>query len=145
MFLPRSPLFMSFWSLLSNVLNLLFPCGNLFFCHFLPFFLFQTECFNHIRFLQRFNSTHLYMCGTYAFGPLCAYIVREFITCWSILSEVKYILALISDYRSARATHFRVAFSQTITVKLSIKGAGSLLNFTLFLARSVFDSSCLLR
>lgn len=72
------------------------------------------------------------MCGTYAFGPLCAYIVREFITCWSILSEVKYILALISDYRSARATHFRVAFSQTITVKLSIKGAGSLLNFTLF-------------
>nr|XP_020458900.1 semaphorin-4G-like [Monopterus albus]XP_020458901.1 semaphorin-4G-like [Monopterus albus]XP_020458902.1 semaphorin-4G-like [Monopterus albus] len=34
----------------------------------------KTECFNHIRFLQRFNSSHLYMCGTYAFGPLCAYI-----------------------------------------------------------------------
>uniref|UniRef100_A0A8K9X097 Semaphorin 4G n=1 Tax=Oncorhynchus mykiss TaxID=8022 RepID=A0A8K9X097_ONCMY len=34
----------------------------------------QTECYNHIRFLQRFNSTHLYMCGTYAFRPLCAYI-----------------------------------------------------------------------
>lgn len=38
-------------------------------------FLFQTECFNHIRLLQRFNSTHLYMCGTHAFKPLCAYIV----------------------------------------------------------------------
>ncbi|XP_028278755.1 semaphorin-4G [Parambassis ranga] len=34
----------------------------------------KTECFNHIRFLQRFNSTHLYMCGTHAFSPLCAYI-----------------------------------------------------------------------
>ncbi|KAI3363223.1 hypothetical protein L3Q82_011857 [Scortum barcoo] len=36
-----------------------------------------TECFNHIRFLQRFNSTHLYMCGTHAFRPLCAYIDEE--------------------------------------------------------------------
>ncbi|KAF5900931.1 semaphorin-4G-like, partial [Clarias magur] len=39
----------------------------------------KTECFNHIRFLQRFNSTHLYTCGTHAFSPLCAYIdSREF-------------------------------------------------------------------
>uniref|UniRef100_A0A8C5HW37 Semaphorin-4G-like n=1 Tax=Gouania willdenowi TaxID=441366 RepID=A0A8C5HW37_GOUWI len=37
----------------------------------------STECFNHIRFLQRFNSTHLYMCGTHAFRPLCAYIDEE--------------------------------------------------------------------
>ncbi|KAF7661812.1 hypothetical protein LDENG_00254110 [Lucifuga dentata] len=37
----------------------------------------KTECFNHIRFLQRFNSTHLYMCGTHAFRPLCAYIDEE--------------------------------------------------------------------
>ncbi|XP_063730897.1 LOW QUALITY PROTEIN: semaphorin-4G-like [Eleginops maclovinus] len=37
----------------------------------------KTECFNHIRFLQRFNSTHLYMCGTNAFRPLCAYIDEE--------------------------------------------------------------------
>ncbi|XP_057704246.1 semaphorin-4G [Corythoichthys intestinalis] len=37
----------------------------------------KTECFNHIRFLQRFNATHLYMCGTYAFRPLCAYIDTE--------------------------------------------------------------------
>ncbi|XP_036402392.1 semaphorin-4G-like [Megalops cyprinoides] len=34
----------------------------------------QTECFNHIRFLQRFNATHLYICGTHAFSPLCAYV-----------------------------------------------------------------------
>uniref|UniRef100_A0A3Q3ES26 Sema domain-containing protein n=1 Tax=Labrus bergylta TaxID=56723 RepID=A0A3Q3ES26_9LABR len=37
----------------------------------------KTDCFNHIRFLQRFNSTHLYVCGTYAFRPLCAYINEE--------------------------------------------------------------------
>ncbi|XP_019715457.1 semaphorin-4G-like isoform X1 [Hippocampus comes] len=37
----------------------------------------KTECFNHIRLLQRFNSTHLYMCGTHAFSPLCAYIDAE--------------------------------------------------------------------
>ncbi|XP_052007596.1 semaphorin-4G-like [Xyrauchen texanus] len=39
----------------------------------------QTECYNHIRFLQRLNSTHLYTCGTHAFSPMCAYIDgREF-------------------------------------------------------------------
>lgn len=37
----------------------------------------QTECYNHIRFLQRYNETHLYVCGTNAFRPLCAYIVRD--------------------------------------------------------------------
>lgn len=35
----------------------------------------QTECFNHVRFLQRLNATHLYACGTHAFQPLCAAIV----------------------------------------------------------------------
>ncbi|XP_023697725.1 semaphorin-4B-like [Paramormyrops kingsleyae] len=34
----------------------------------------QTDCFNYIKILLRFNSTHLYMCGTYAFSPLCVYI-----------------------------------------------------------------------
>ncbi|XP_054885596.1 semaphorin-4G-like [Poeciliopsis prolifica] len=34
----------------------------------------KTECFNHIRLLQRFNSTHLYMCGTHAYMPLCAFV-----------------------------------------------------------------------
>ncbi|MED6263907.1 hypothetical protein CHARACLAT_009442 [Characodon lateralis] len=37
----------------------------------------QTECYNHIRFLQRYNETHLYVCGTNAFRPLCAYIATE--------------------------------------------------------------------
>uniref|UniRef100_A0A8C6UXF8 Semaphorin 4G n=1 Tax=Neogobius melanostomus TaxID=47308 RepID=A0A8C6UXF8_9GOBI len=37
----------------------------------------QTECFNHIRLLQRFNATHLYMCGTHAFRPLCAFIDEQ--------------------------------------------------------------------
>ncbi|XP_064826834.1 semaphorin-4C-like [Oncorhynchus masou masou] len=34
----------------------------------------QTECFNYIRFLQSYNHTHLYTCGTYAFQPKCTYI-----------------------------------------------------------------------
>uniref|UniRef100_A0A3B5BBB6 Semaphorin-4G-like n=1 Tax=Stegastes partitus TaxID=144197 RepID=A0A3B5BBB6_9TELE len=37
----------------------------------------STECYNHIRFLQRYNETHLYVCGTNAFKPLCAYIDAE--------------------------------------------------------------------
>ncbi|XP_037547144.1 semaphorin-4G [Nematolebias whitei] len=37
----------------------------------------QTECYNHVRFLQRYNETHLYVCGTNAFRPLCAYINAE--------------------------------------------------------------------
>uniref|UniRef100_A0A7N6BNS6 Sema domain-containing protein n=1 Tax=Anabas testudineus TaxID=64144 RepID=A0A7N6BNS6_ANATE len=37
----------------------------------------QTECYNHIRFLQRYNETHLYVCGTNAFKPICAYIDAE--------------------------------------------------------------------
>lgn len=35
----------------------------------------QTECFNFICFLQPYNASHLYVCGTYAFQPKCAYIV----------------------------------------------------------------------
>ena len=37
--------------------------------------LMQTDCFNYIKILLRVNSTHLYVCGTYAFSPICAYIV----------------------------------------------------------------------
>ncbi|KAL6106780.1 sema4b [Pungitius sinensis] len=33
-----------------------------------------TDCFNYIKILLRMNSTHLYVCGTYAFSPTCAYI-----------------------------------------------------------------------
>ncbi|XP_068108388.1 semaphorin-4A [Hyperolius riggenbachi] len=34
----------------------------------------EAECFNFIRVLQLINSTHLYVCGTNAFNPLCTYI-----------------------------------------------------------------------
>uniref|UniRef100_A0A665UIZ2 Semaphorin-4B-like n=1 Tax=Echeneis naucrates TaxID=173247 RepID=A0A665UIZ2_ECHNA len=40
----------------------------------LCFFPIQTDCFNYIKILLRLNSTHLYVCGTYAFSPICAYI-----------------------------------------------------------------------
>lgn len=39
-----------------------------------PFSL-KTECFNFVRFLQPYNASHLYVCGTYAFQPKCTYIV----------------------------------------------------------------------
>lgn len=34
----------------------------------------QTDCFNYIRFIQHYNSSHLYTCGTFAFQPKCTYI-----------------------------------------------------------------------
>lgn len=37
----------------------------------------QTECFNYIRFLQTYNHTHLYTCGTYAFQPKCTLVVSR--------------------------------------------------------------------
>ncbi|KFQ44459.1 Semaphorin-4G, partial [Nestor notabilis] len=49
----------------------------------------QTECFNHVRFLQRLNSTHLYACGTYAFHPLCAAIDANRFTLPSHFEEGK--------------------------------------------------------
>ncbi|KAI4878416.1 hypothetical protein NFI96_029312 [Prochilodus magdalenae] len=47
----------------------------------------MTECFNHIRFLQRFNNTHLYTCGTHAFSPLCAYIEDKNFRISSVFEE----------------------------------------------------------
>ncbi|XP_078741217.1 semaphorin-4A-like isoform X1 [Lampetra fluviatilis] len=35
------------------------------------------ECFNFIRVLVELNETHLFVCGTYAFHPMCAYIEKE--------------------------------------------------------------------
>lgn len=49
----------------------------------------KTECYNHIRLLQRLNSTHLYACGTYAFHPLCTYIDTNKFTLPSHFEEGK--------------------------------------------------------
>ncbi|KAM9052600.1 semaphorin-4G isoform 5-T5 [Megaptera novaeangliae] len=49
----------------------------------------QTECFNHVRFLQRLNATHLYTCGTHAFQPLCAAIDAEAFTLPTSFEEGK--------------------------------------------------------
>lgn len=37
-------------------------------------FPFQKECNNFIRVLQPYNQTHLYICGTGAFHPICAFL-----------------------------------------------------------------------
>ncbi|XP_067393119.1 semaphorin-4G [Emydura macquarii macquarii] len=49
----------------------------------------KTECFNHVRLLQRLNSSHLYACGTYAFHPLCAAIDADKFTLPPHLEEGK--------------------------------------------------------
>ncbi|KAM8829653.1 sema domain, immunoglobulin domain (Ig), short basic domain, secreted, (semaphorin) 3H isoform 1-T1 [Synchiropus picturatus] len=37
----------------------------------------ETECANFIRVLQPYNQTHLYVCGTGAFNPRCAFIATS--------------------------------------------------------------------
>ncbi|XP_042304344.1 semaphorin-3D-like isoform X2 [Sceloporus undulatus] len=34
----------------------------------------ETECANFIRFLQHFNSSHVFACGTGSYQPMCAFI-----------------------------------------------------------------------
>lgn len=36
----------------------------------------QGECGNFIRLIQPWNRTHLYVCGTGAYNPVCTYINR---------------------------------------------------------------------
>ncbi|XP_067827685.1 sema domain, immunoglobulin domain (Ig), transmembrane domain (TM) and short cytoplasmic domain, (semaphorin) 4Ba [Heptranchias perlo] len=42
-------------------------------CHFKGKSL-SSDCFNYIKILLQLNNTHVYVCGTYAFSPTCAYI-----------------------------------------------------------------------
>ncbi|XP_054838936.1 semaphorin-4G [Eublepharis macularius] len=49
----------------------------------------KTECYNHVRLLQRLNATHLYACGTYAFHPLCTYIDTNKLMPPSVFEEGK--------------------------------------------------------
>uniref|UniRef100_A0A7N8YDT6 Sema domain, immunoglobulin domain (Ig), short basic domain, secreted, (semaphorin) 3Ab n=1 Tax=Mastacembelus armatus TaxID=205130 RepID=A0A7N8YDT6_9TELE len=43
-------------------------------CSFWVIFFYQRECSNFIKVLQPFNQTHLYVCGTGAFHPVCSYL-----------------------------------------------------------------------
>lgn len=38
------------------------------------FLFFQKECNNFVRVLQPYNQTHIYICGTGAFHPICAFL-----------------------------------------------------------------------
>lgn len=60
--------------------------------------LHQRECSNFIKVLQPFNQTHIYVCGTGAFHPVCSYLevgkkpeVRAHIT-FSLLPPLCLIL-----------------------------------------------------
>lgn len=37
--------------------------------------IFQKDCLNYIRVLQIVDENRLYVCGTYAFQPMCDYLV----------------------------------------------------------------------
>uniref|UniRef100_A0A452ILP4 Sema domain-containing protein n=1 Tax=Gopherus agassizii TaxID=38772 RepID=A0A452ILP4_9SAUR len=39
-----------------------------------PFFPEQTECANFIRLLQPFNRSHVFVCGTGSYQPICAFV-----------------------------------------------------------------------
>lgn len=79
-----------------------------------PFVLLQTDCFNYIKILLRLNSTHLYVCGTYAFSPVCAYIVSNdlsiypLFTCKSWFSPI--IKASLDLFRSSPLTRTSLNF-----------------------------------
>lgn len=36
----------------------------------------QGECGNFIRLIEPWNRTHLYVCGTGAYNPVCTYVNR---------------------------------------------------------------------
>lgn len=45
-------------------------CISLFIC------VFQHGCGNFIRVVQPYNRTHLFMCGSGAYSPVCVYVNR---------------------------------------------------------------------
>lgn len=51
------------------LLKVFSPVG---FCLALP----QGECGNFIRLIEPWNRTHLYVCGTGAYNPICTYVDR---------------------------------------------------------------------
>lgn len=58
-----------FLTAVSRLLSRSNPVG---FCHALP----QGECGNFIRLIEPWNRTHLYVCGTGAYNPICTYVDR---------------------------------------------------------------------
>ncbi|XP_062927181.1 semaphorin-4D-like [Mobula hypostoma] len=50
----------------------------------------KVDCYNYIRFLQRFNETHLFTCGTNSFNPHCAYIEIEKFTLSAVHSGKEF-------------------------------------------------------
>ena len=60
----------------------------------------QTDCFNYIKILLQMNSTHLYVCGTYAFSPTCAYIVSVCVISHCCSDSLCATAACVEDLKS---------------------------------------------
>uniref|UniRef100_A0A672PRQ0 Semaphorin 4B n=1 Tax=Sinocyclocheilus grahami TaxID=75366 RepID=A0A672PRQ0_SINGR len=80
----------------------------------------QTDCFNYIKILLRLNSTHLYVCGTYAFSPICAYIFDEngdlvlISTCmFCCVTDGELYTATVSNFQGNEPTIYRSLGSGT--------------------------------
>uniref|UniRef100_UPI00358E7A97 semaphorin-4G-like isoform X1 n=2 Tax=Myxine glutinosa TaxID=7769 RepID=UPI00358E7A97 len=52
----------------------------------------SDDCANFVKFLQFFNDTHIYTCGTYAFKPSCMFIVSTF--CANLRCKLVYIVII---------------------------------------------------
>ncbi len=64
--------YFNIWSNGSFVQSLTYMCEN----NYRDCFLSQGECGNFIRLIEPWNRTHLYMCGTGAYNPVCTYVNR---------------------------------------------------------------------
>lgn len=96
---------------------------HLFSIIFNKLFLIQTDCFNYIKILLRMNDTHLYVCGTYAFSPICAYIVSVYMKQSDLLYRLYLCKTLyvmfFSGVRFSRKEHAASCLSAHLEVRLS--------------------------
>uniref|UniRef100_A0A452IM21 Semaphorin 3D n=1 Tax=Gopherus agassizii TaxID=38772 RepID=A0A452IM21_9SAUR len=84
----------------------------------------ETECANFIRLLQPFNRSHVFVCGTGSYQPICAFVqlgaraqVRETLegeyachsanTCFSLSSDGELYSGTSSDFMGSSAAFFR--------------------------------------
>lgn len=81
----------------------------------------QPECANYIKILQQYNQTHLLVCGTGAFNPLCSFVrvghtgqvsPKNWIRVW--FTEQPNIPVIFQMFSSTR-NHLKVKVNNTVS------------------------------
>uniref|UniRef100_A0A8C4W4P7 Semaphorin 3D n=1 Tax=Gopherus evgoodei TaxID=1825980 RepID=A0A8C4W4P7_9SAUR len=67
----------------------------------------ETECANFIRLLQPFNRSHVFVCGTGSYQPICAFSQHSANTCFSLSSDGELYSGTSSDFMGSSAAFFR--------------------------------------